>query len=107
MAAESRDHEQPAPARPKYEMRNRSVRASCSTAGAAKDEDDDNSSSSSDADSDGEDEPKLKYTRLTGSLAPVYRNGDATSTFLVAGDKMVGPIMRAGAAMYRRVCAEL
>ena len=48
-----------------------------------------------DSESDEEDEdeadeePKLKYTRLTSSLAPVYRNGDATSTFLVAGDKMV------------------
>lgn len=35
------------------------------------------------------DEPKLKYARMTGHLAPVYRNGDATSAFLVAGDKMV------------------
>lgn len=38
-----------------------------------------------------DDEPKLKYARLTSNLGPVYRNGDATSTFLVAGDKMVGP----------------
>jgi hypothetical protein len=37
-----------------------------------------------------DDEPKLKYARLTGNLGPVYRNGDATSAFLVAGDKMVG-----------------
>ena len=37
-----------------------------------------------------EDEPKLKYARLTSHLLPVYRNGDATSAFLVAGDKMVG-----------------
>lgn len=36
-----------------------------------------------------ESEPKLKYNRLTGSLGPVYRNGDATSSSLVAGDKMV------------------
>lgn len=36
-----------------------------------------------------DDEPKLKYTRMTGYLGPVYRNGDATSAFLVAGDKMV------------------
>jgi vacuolar protein sorting-associated protein 41 len=36
-----------------------------------------------------EDEPKLKYARLTSHLLPVYRNGDATSAFLVAGDKMV------------------
>ncbi|RFU34264.1 hypothetical protein B7463_g2040, partial [Scytalidium lignicola] len=35
-----------------------------------------------------EDEPKLKYAKMTGNLGPVYRNGDATSTFLVAGDKM-------------------
>lgn len=38
-----------------------------------------------------DDEPKLKYARLTSHLGAVYRNGDATSTFLVAGDKMVGP----------------
>lgn len=36
-----------------------------------------------------DEEPKLKYTRITSSLAPVYRNGDAASTFMVAGDKMV------------------
>jgi hypothetical protein len=53
-------------------------------------------SEESEADEDGEDddepedEPKLKYARLTSHLGPVYRNGDATSTFLVAGDKMVG-----------------
>lgn len=34
-------------------------------------------------------EPKLKYNRLTGSLGPIYRNGDATSSSLVAADKMV------------------
>ncbi|KAK6582499.1 hypothetical protein PZA11_004907 [Diplocarpon coronariae] len=37
---------------------------------------------------DDEEEPKLKYARLTSHLAPVYRNGDATSSFMVAGDKM-------------------
>ncbi len=36
-----------------------------------------------------DDEPRLKYAILTQSLKPVYRNGDSTSTFLVAGDKMV------------------
>ena len=35
-----------------------------------------------------EDEPKLKYVKLTGSLTNVYRNGDSTSAFIVAGDKM-------------------
>lgn len=40
-------------------------------------------------DEDEEDEPRLKYTSLTRNLRLVYRNGDATSAFLVAGDKMV------------------
>lgn len=41
-------------------------------------------------DEDEEDEePKLKYAKLTGSLAGVYRNGDFTSAFCVAGDKMI------------------
>lgn len=44
----------------------------------------------SDDEEEDEDEPKLKYARLTSHLAPVYRNGDATSCFMVAGDKMVG-----------------
>jgi hypothetical protein len=35
-----------------------------------------------------EEEPRLKYATLTKSVSPLYRNGDATSTFLVAGDKM-------------------
>lgn len=38
---------------------------------------------------DDDDEPRLKYAYLTKHLGSVYRNGDATSTFLVAGDKMV------------------
>lgn len=43
-----------------------------------------------DEDDDEEDEePKLKYAKLTGSLAGVYRNGDFTSAFCVAGDKMI------------------
>ncbi|KAM0710031.1 hypothetical protein Q7P35_002393 [Cladosporium inversicolor] len=41
-------------------------------------------------DEDEEDEePKLKYAKLTGSLAGVYRNGDFTTAFCVAGDKMI------------------
>ena len=36
-----------------------------------------------------EEEPRLKYASLTKHLKSVYRNGDATSAFLVAGDKMV------------------
>lgn len=36
-----------------------------------------------------DEEPRLKYAYLTKHLGSVYRNGDATSSFLVAGDKMV------------------
>ena len=36
-----------------------------------------------------DEEPRLKYATLTRNVSPLYRNGDATSTFLVAGDKMV------------------
>ena len=40
-----------------------------------------------------DEEPRLSYTPLTKHLKSVYRNGDATSTFLVAGDKMVGRLL--------------
>jgi hypothetical protein len=36
-----------------------------------------------------EDEPYLKYAYLTKQLGAIYRNGDATSAFMAAGDKMV------------------
>lgn len=52
------------------------------------DEDEDEEEESDEEDEE-EEEPKLKYARLTQHLGPVYRNGDATSAFLVAGDKMV------------------
>jgi hypothetical protein len=42
-----------------------------------------------DEDDDHEDEPKLKYHRLTANLSSVYRGGDATSSFIVSGDKMI------------------
>ncbi len=42
-----------------------------------------------DEEEEDEEEPRLKYAILTQNLKPVYRNGDATSTFLAAGDKMV------------------
>ncbi|KAF8859309.1 vacuolar assembly protein-like protein [Acephala macrosclerotiorum] len=60
--------------------------------GDAVDEEEEEDSEESEAEDDEdepEDEPKLKYARLTTHLGPVYRNGDATSTFLVAGDKMI------------------
>ena len=42
-----------------------------------------------------DEEPRLKYASLTKHLKPVYRNGDATSAFLVAGDKMVSRLLQA------------
>lgn len=63
------------------------------------DTDDENETDNVDSDDDEEeedgdemeddDEPKLKYARMTGHMSQLYRNGDATSSFLVAGDKMV------------------
>jgi phosphopantothenoylcysteine synthetase/decarboxylase len=53
-------------------------------------DDEDNDEEDEDEEDEEEDEPHLKYARLTQHLIPVYRNGDATSAFLVAGDKMVG-----------------
>jgi len=54
-----------------------------SVASVVEDDDDD------EEDDEEEDEPKLKYARLTSHLGAVYRNADATSAFMVAGDKMV------------------
>ncbi|EGU77993.1 hypothetical protein FOPG_12724 [Fusarium oxysporum f. sp. conglutinans race 2 54008] len=54
------------------------------------DDDDEDDEDDEDDDEDEEDEePRLKYARLTQHLNGVYRNGDATSAFLVAGDKMI------------------
>ena len=39
-----------------------------------------------------EEQPRLKYAPLTRNLTSLYRNGDASSAFLVAGDKMVGSL---------------
>lgn len=50
---------------------------------------DDSEDEDEDDDDDEEEEPRLKYANLTRNVSPLYRNGDATSTFLVAGDKMV------------------
>ncbi|KAI0813532.1 hypothetical protein GGR55DRAFT_634883 [Xylaria sp. FL0064] len=52
-------------------------------------EDDEEEEEDEEDDDDEDDEPRLKYARLTQHLGPVYRNGDSTSAFLVAGDKMI------------------
>ncbi|PGH18907.1 hypothetical protein AJ80_04326 [Polytolypa hystricis UAMH7299] len=40
-------------------------------------------------DDEDEEEPRFKYASLTKSINSVYRNGDATSSVLAAGDKMI------------------
>src|SRR5277367_1699818 len=83
MAAESEDQE---------EGKDQSVDESVSYGEDTVDEDKTEGQDSDAEEEDEEeedDEPKLKYARMTGYLGPVYRNGDATSAFLVAGDKMV------------------
>lgn len=50
-----------------------------------------------------EGEPKLKYAPLTKNLSSLYRNGDATSSFLVGGDKMVGSQVRDGRVRDRKL----
>ncbi|KAJ5916316.1 hypothetical protein N7504_000331 [Penicillium tannophilum] len=52
------------------------------------DRDDDEDQDLDESDEEDE-EPKLKYAYLSKHLGSVYRNGDATSTFLVAGDKLI------------------
>ena len=53
----------------------------------AKPEEDESEDGSEDEEE--EEEPRLKYAPLTKNVNSIYRNGDATSTFLVAGDKMI------------------
>lgn len=52
-------------------------------------DDDDEDDEDDDEDDEEDEEPSLKFSRLTPHLNAVYRNGDATSAFLVAGDKMI------------------
>ncbi|KAF2858857.1 hypothetical protein K470DRAFT_250318 [Piedraia hortae CBS 480.64] len=40
-------------------------------------------------DQDEEEEPHLKFTKITGSLASTYRNGDSTSAAVLVGGKIV------------------
>ena len=63
--------------------------------GEGEDTVEDSEEEETDDDDEEEDEPKLKYARMTSQLAPVYRNGDATSCFLVGGDKMVRSVWMA------------
>ena len=56
--------------------------------GEEEDDEDDDEDDDDDDDAD-EEEPILKYARVTEHLGGVYRAGDATSSSLVLGDKMV------------------
>ena len=54
--------------------------------------DDEGEAEQAESDEEGEEEdeePRLKYASLTKSISSLYRHGDATSSFLAAGDKMV------------------
>lgn len=59
-----------------------------SSSGSDEEEEDEEAENEGESDEEDE-EPRLKYAYLTKHLGSVYRNGDATSSFLVAGDKMV------------------
>lgn len=52
-------------------------------------EEEDDEDETDEEDEEEDEEPRLKYARLTQNLNAVYRNGDATSAFIVGGDKMV------------------
>ncbi|KAJ9651013.1 Vacuolar protein sorting-associated protein 41 [Neophaeococcomyces mojaviensis] len=54
-----------------------------------KEEDHDDDDDDEEEEEEEEEEPRLKYAPLTKNLGMVYRNGDATSTFMVSGDKMI------------------
>lgn len=64
-----------------------------SVASVADDDDDEEDDDENEEDEEEDEEPKLKYARLTSNLGAVYRNADATSAFMVAGDKMVRMVM--------------
>ena len=63
------------------------------TAGEGDDHAGDNSIDEGDEEGNGsedeDEEPRFKYANLTKKLGSLYRNGDATSSLLTAGDKMV------------------
>jgi hypothetical protein len=71
---------------PSTPVRNASSAAESSVQDASVEEHDDGDEEEDDGP---EEEPKLKYHRLTDSIKSVYKSGDATSTFLVSGDKLV------------------
>lgn len=53
------------------------------------DEDEDDDDDDEEEEEDEDEEPRFKYARLTQNMSGLYRNGDATSAFIVGGNKMV------------------
>lgn len=88
MAAENTDEDAHTRARDESRLEKAASEAQESVEPDSDNQDDDNDDDEEDED-DVDEEPKLKYSRLTRDLGPIYRNGDATATFIVAGDKMV------------------
>lgn len=80
--------EPPAPETDESERR-RSRDAPAESAGATASNDEPDDDNDDEEEEEEDEEPKLKYAKLTGNLANVYRNGDSTSAFTVLGDKMV------------------
>jgi hypothetical protein len=64
------------------------------------DEEDDEDEDEDEEEEEEDEEPRLKYASLTKGQGSVYRNGDATSAFLVAGDKMVSTCGEVGLDIY-------
>ncbi|KAF3930484.1 hypothetical protein ABW19_dt0200331 [Dactylella cylindrospora] len=60
-----------------------------------------NEEEDNDDEDEDEEEPKLKYVRLTSTMGNVYRNGDATSTAIVIGDKLVLPLFLSSSTSFR------
>jgi hypothetical protein len=77
-----------------------------STAGEGGDDDEDEEEEDGDEEEEEDEEPRLKYARLTPHLGPVYRNADATSSFLVAGDKMVIGTHNGNIVSIGRICSK-
>lgn len=53
------------------------------------DDDEDEDEDDDDEEEEEDEEPRFKYARLTQNMSGLYRNGDATSAFIVGGNKMV------------------
>ena len=58
-------------------------------ASPTKDEEEEEEEEGDEDEEDEDEEPRLKYAPLTKNISSLYRNGDASSSFLVGGDKMV------------------